>query len=114
MRPELLFGEELPCPVGVVVDQVAGDHDFERGLDSRFAGLGGHYIDEPGFVVQQPVPQLPQPACAGVGPQRLPGRLIAAQFVYHRGHRLGGLHGNASDELTGCGVAHVDYLDARG
>ena len=92
MRSQLLRGEELPGPVGVVVDEVAGDHDFECGLDARLAGLGGDYIDKPGLIVQQPVPQLSQPDGAGVGPQCLPGRLMAAQFVHDRGHRLGGLH----------------------
>jgi hypothetical protein len=58
MRPQLLCGEELSGPVGVVVDRIAGDHDFERSLDSRLASLGSHHIDEPGFVVQQPVPQF--------------------------------------------------------
>ena len=113
MRPELLFAKVLSCPVGVVVDRVAGDHDLERGLGSRLNGLGSHHIDEPGFIVQQPVPELSQPDRAGVGPQRLPGRLMGAQFVHDRGDRLGGLHRNGSDELTRRGVAHVDYLGTR-
>ena len=32
---------------------------------------------------------------------------MGAQFVHDRGDRLGGLDGNASDELTGRGVAHL-------
>ena len=68
MRPELLFGEELPGSVGVVVDRIAGDHDFECGLDARLASLGTYDVDEPGFVVQQPVPQFSQPDGASVGP----------------------------------------------
>ena len=39
---------------------------------------------------------------------------MGAQFVHDRGDRLGGLHGNTSDELTRRGVAHVDYLGTRG
>ena len=111
---ELLLGEEFPGPVGVVVDRIASDHHFECGLHSGLTRLGDQYVDETGFVVQQPVPQLSQPDCPGVGPQRLPGRLMGTQFVHDRGDRLGGLHGNASDELTGRGVAHVECLDTRG
>ncbi len=39
---------------------------------------------------------------------------MGAQFVHDGGDRLGGLHGNASDELTGRRVAHVERLGTRG